>query len=261
MIFKSTPKQNTKNKIKSIKIAKEKKRNNRAVFFNAQPRHVAFILDGNGRWAKKRGMVRMFGHKMGAKRVVDIVRECQNIGIGAVSLYALSCENLKRDRQEVQGLFCLFEQYLEEYKQKIVSNNYRFVVSGDVSVFPEKIQQLVSDLCQSTASNDGMFLNLCINYGSKQEILRAINLIIERKMTNISCEDLQNCLYTKDLPPLDLVVRTGREVRLSNFMLWQCAYSELYFCKTFWPDFNVNKLHRALKNFKKRERKFGLVPK
>ena len=227
------------------------------------PRHIAIIMDGNGRWAKKRNLPRAAGHRAGAQTVDFITEECGKIGIGALTLYAFSSENWKRPQGEVNALMRLLKQSLQKNAKKIKRNNIKFNVIGEVDVFREDLKETIKNLMKETSANDGMLLTLALNYGARQEILNAVKLLArqfqEKKMdlSSLKEEDFEKFLYTPSIPDPDLIIRTSGELRLSNFLLWQAAYSEFYFTDTLWPDFDAGELNLALTEYENRERRFG----
>ena len=223
------------------------------------PCHIGIILDGNGRWAKKHHSPRLVGHKAGANAVKKMLIAANKIGIKVVSVYAFSTENWKRSKEEVNGIFYIIEKTLDENFDRFVRNNYKFLVMGDISKLPNDLYQKLIETTQKTQNASKMVLNLAINYGGRDEIVRAVNLAIEKGEKVQSSKDFEQFLYSKDLPDPDFVIRTSGELRLSNFMLYQMAYSEFYFTKTYWPDFNEKELQRALIDFQKRKRRFGAV--
>ena len=230
------------------------------------PKHIAIILDGNGRWAKQRNLPRSEGHRQGGenlKKLVDVILELE---IPYISLYTFSTENWKRPKSEIQSLWNLlqefFTKYLEECKQKQIC----IKVSGDISKLPKASQEILNKAVQETKKNKRLLANFCINYGSKQEILRAVNQIIQikieqykntGKISDIKIKEFEKHLYTYPLPSVDLLIRPGCEQRISNFLLWQCAYAELYFTDVLWPDFSREELFKALEWYSGRERRFG----
>lgn len=223
------------------------------------PCHIGIILDGNGRWAKKRHSPRLVGHKAGANAVKKMLIAANKIGIKVVSVYAFSTENWKRSKEEVNGIFDIIEKSLDENFDKFVKNNYKFLVMGDISKLNTNLQTKLEKLIDATKNNTGLVFNVALNYGGRAEIVRAANKLIESGKTNISEQDFEKELYTSSLPPLDFVIRTGGEQRISNFMLWQIAYAEFYFPKYFWPSFNERKLKQCCKEFAKRDRRFGNI--
>jgi len=223
------------------------------------PKHIAIIMDGNGRWAKKRGLPRVFGHRAGIKAVRATVEACRELGIPCLSLYAFSTENWQRPKTEIKALMNLLYKYLGKEKQNLKKNNIKLIVSGDINALPKKIQNEIKKVTDYTKNCDGMILNLCLNYGSRQEITNAVNKIISKKYSSIDESIISKNLYTSDLPDPDLLIRTSGEYRISNFMLWQLAYTELYFTNVLWPDFTKEELYKAIQNYQQRERRFGKV--
>lgn len=223
------------------------------------PKHIGIIMDGNGRWAKKRGLPRVFGHRAGVRTVKKIVETASKLGIKCLSLYAFSTENWQRPKQEIESLFNLLRNYIKKEKKNLKKSNIKLIVSGDISKLDEKTKNELKNLIEELKNNDGLILNLCLNYGGRQEIIKAINKIIESKIKKVDEEIFEKFLYTAGLPELDLLIRTSGELRISNFMLWQAAYSEFYFTKTLWPDFTPKEFVLAIKDFQNRERKFGRV--
>lgn len=226
---------------------------------NRLPTHIAFIIDGNGRWAKKRGLLRTIGHKYGVDAVVDTINNCNELGIKYVSFFVFSTENWGRDKKEVDEIFRLLNNFITENAEKYKESNMKLVVSGDTSSLPFNLGDDLMKYVNKTQNNQGMVINICINYGSRQEILRAVNQILSEKIDFITEKDFVKYLYTKDIPDPDLIIRTSGELRLSNFMLFQSAYSELYFPKTYWPDFDKEELIKAIIDFQSRERRFGKI--
>ena len=223
------------------------------------PKHIAFILDGNGRWAQKRGLQRLSGHEEGARAIERLLSCAKKFKIKVVSVFAFSTENWKRSKKEVDGIFQILKNLLVEKEKLFCENNFKLNVMGDVSRLDENLQKLIENLAKKTKNNSGTIFNIGLNYGGQAEILRATNLAIKSGLKEIDKKKFESFLYTKELPPPDFIVRTSGEQRLSNFMLWQAAYSELYFPKFFWPSFNEKKFIACLKEFSKRNRKFGNV--
>ncbi|MFC1570698.1 isoprenyl transferase [Candidatus Omnitrophota bacterium] len=226
----------------------------------ALPRHIAMIMDGNGRWAAENNVPRIMGHRSGVKTVDVITEACARKGIKALTMYTFSSENWKRPKKEVNALMDLIERTLKKNEKKMKDNNIRFNAIGRIEGLPESLQGVIKDLKEKTASNDGMVLSLALNYGGRQEIIDAAKAAAEAQGKDISDlkeEDFADFLYTHDLPELDLVIRTSGEMRISNFLLWQSAYSEFYVTDTLWPDFSVKELEKALDEYGKRERRFG----
>lgn len=220
------------------------------------PQHIAIIMDGNGRWATKRNKPRVFGHNEGMKRVVDVVENSLNIGIKYLSLYAFSTENWKRPQKEIDFLMQILIKYIDDQLNKLVTQGVRINILGDISVLPEKVIQKIEYALDSTKDNDKLILNIAINYGSRQEILKAVNTAIE-KGEILTDDEFSNLLYTRNQPDVDLLIRPGGEKRLSNFMLYQMSYAELYFSDIYWPDFKLESLIDAIYWYQNRDRRFG----
>ncbi|MBE6632328.1 MAG: di-trans,poly-cis-decaprenylcistransferase [Ruminococcaceae bacterium] len=221
-------------------------------------KHVAFIMDGNGRWAKKKGMPREYGHKVGAGVFEKVVRYCCDIGIRNVTVYAFSTENWKRPKVEVDAIMKLFDVYLEKAFAEIIKNDIRIVFIGDMSVFPENVLNKIRKVENDSASGSNV-LNIAVNYGGRNEIVHAVNTAIKHGKTEITEKDIEENLYTVISPAPDLIVRTGGELRLSNFLLWQSSYSELYFTDTLWPDMGEKDIDEAVEAFYQRKRRYGNV--
>ena len=226
-------------------------------------KHIAFIMDGNGRWAKKRGLPRHLGHKRGCEVCTDIYEGCLENHIQVMSLYAFSTENWNRPKDEIDHLFNYLEIFFKKEIKRFMKDGSRVMVSGDLSRIPEKTRNVIYDSIERTKDNKNFVFNICLNYGGKSEIVRATKLIAEDiKNGVISIDDVneksfENYLYTKDLPPVDLLIRTSGEMRTSNFLLWQLAYAEFIFTKTCWPDFNKKELNECINEFKTRDRRYG----
>lgn len=226
-------------------------------------KHIAFIMDGNGRWAKKRGLPRHLGHKRGCEVCTDIYEGCLENHIQVMSLYAFSTENWNRPKDEIDHLFNYLEIFFKKEIKRFMRDGSRVMVSGDLSRIPEKTRNVIYDSMERTKDNKNFVFNICLNYGGKSEIVRATKLIAEDiKNGVISADDVneksfENYLYTKDLPPVDLLIRTSGEMRTSNFLLWQLAYAEFIFTKTCWPDFNKKELNECINEFKTRDRRYG----
>lgn len=223
------------------------------------PYHIAFIIDGNGRWAKEKGMPRTYGHKVGVEAVKNTVNNCLEIGIKQLSFYCFSTENWNRPKDEIDAIFDLMKDYLEKFADEYVNKGIKLYVSGDITKLPTDLQEKIVNIVDKTKDNDNMMVNICLNYGGRAEIVRAVNTIINEKIENVTEKSFKNYLYTKDFKDPDLIVRTSGENRISNFMLYQLAYSEFYFPKTYWPDFDKKELIKALNNYAKRTRKFGSI--
>jgi len=229
------------------------------------PAHIAIIMDGNGRWAKTRMLERVRGHESGADAVRTCVTACRELGIKALSLYAFSEENWRRPGLEVTALMKLLEKYLIEERSEILDNNIRLVASGRIEKLPEKVRRLLYERMEESAANSGMFLNLCLSYTGREEIVDATVKIAELVKSGdlqpeeITAEIFEQHLYVPQLPPVDLMIRTSGELRISGFLLWQIAYAELDFPEVFWPDFSKEHLYEAIRRFQNRERRFGLT--
>jgi undecaprenyl diphosphate synthase len=227
------------------------------------PRHVAFIMDGNGRWAKLRGKPRISGHKEGAESVRSIIDTCARLGLEAVTLYAFSTENWKRPKQEVSGLMSMLKHYLRKELQEVMQHNIRFVPIGNINGLSADVQKEIAFAVDKTSKNTGMVMCVALNYGGRAEILEACKLAAEQTLARgdpierISEQDIERNLYTHGLPDVDLMVRTSGEFRISNFLLWQLAYSEIYVTPTLFPDFRRAEIFEALIEYQKRHRRFG----
>ena len=222
------------------------------------PRHIAIIMDGNGRWAKKRGLPRTAGHKVGAEVFRDIATYCQELGIEYLTIYAFSTENWKRPKDEVDMLMSLLEQYLQEAIDTMERDHIRLRVLGDVAGLSPQLQRMIDETNAISTHYQGFQANICLNYGGRAEILRAARLCAEagEEWTE---ENFSKYLWSAGIPDPELIIRPSGELRLSNFLLWQCAYSELYFCDTLWPDFKRKDLDLAIIDFQHRDRRFGGV--
>ena len=225
------------------------------------PAHIAIIMDGNGRWAKKRGMIRTMGHSKGAKVLVDIAKYCNSIGVKHLTLYAFSTENWKRNKIEVDFILNLLKEYIIKLQEEFMGENCRFNFIGDLSAFSDDFNEEMEKAQNSSEKNTGMSLNIAINYGARNEMVNALKQIIREKIPEeqISEKIISDHLYTRDMPDPDLVIRPSGEQRLSNFLLWQSAYSELLFCDTLWPDFTPEHIDEAIEEYNKRNRRFGGV--
>lgn len=218
-------------------------------------RHVAIIMDGNGRWAKKRHLPRVVGHQRGVEAVRTLVRAAREMGLEALTLYAFSTENWRRPEEEVSALMGLLKRYILADLDEFVANNVRLRIIGDYSALSADIVALLDDALRQTAGNSGTTLVVALNYGSQDEIVRAARKAIAKG--ELTPETLEAELDTAGLPPLDLLIRTSGEVRLSNFLLWQAAYAEMWFTDVLWPDFTPDHLTQALADFAGRERRYG----
>lgn len=227
------------------------------------PEHVAIIMDGNGRWAKKQNFIRSIGHQAGVDTVRAIVDESMNLGIKAVTLYAFSTENWARPFEEVNFLMKLLENFFRKEVEKYHKQGVKLVVIGDMNKFDEKLQKLMGDAIELTKDNTKLTVALALNYGGQDEILRACKMLADDykngKIEEITKENFEDKLYTRELPPVDLMIRPGGECRISNFLLWQCAYAEFVFVDTLWPDFTREEYAKAIEEFSGRKRRFGKV--
>ncbi len=220
--------------------------------------HIAFVMDGNGRWSKKRGMPREYGHTIGVKTFEKIIRYCGDIGIRIVTVYAFSTENWKRPAVEVRAILKLFSEYLNIARREADKNKIHVCFLGDDTIFPEDVRTRMAALTKETERYP-LTLNIAVNYGGRDDIVHAVNTAIAEGITHLTEDDITKRLYTAHCPPPDLIVRTGAELRLSNFLLWQAAYSELYFCDTLWPDMDAEAVRAAVRDFYSRKRRFGGV--
>jgi undecaprenyl diphosphate synthase len=231
------------------------------------PRHVAIIMDGNGRWAKQRNLPRIMGHKAGSESVKNIVRSARELNLEVLTLYAFSIENWKRPSFEVQGLMTLLKTFLKSELENMLANDISLRCVGEMEMLPPDVQKILKEVIQTTArgaeEKPRLILNLALSYGSRFEIVRAARIMAEKCVSgqfdpdDFSEKLFASHLYTAGLPDPDLLIRTGGEFRLSNFLLWQLSYAELYITETMWPDFNNEKFIEALKSFQSRERRFG----
>jgi undecaprenyl diphosphate synthase len=229
------------------------------------PRHIAIIMDGNGRWAQKHSLGRIAGHRKGAESVRNIVEACRKIGISYLTLYAFSSENWSRPEREVRALMTLLERYLKSEVKVMLKNNIRLLAIGDTGALPEKVRTILRDTIEKTAGNTAMTLILALNYGSHDEILGAVRKLIDEacqgkiRASDVTLDRFAGYLSTGGIPDPDMLIRTSGEYRLSNFLLWQMAYTEFYFTDILWPDFREEQLIEAISEYQKRERRFGLT--
>ncbi len=227
------------------------------------PEHIAIIMDGNGRWAKQKGKLRVFGHEKGSKAVTEVVKGCAEIGVKNLTLYAFSTENWNRPKLEVQTLMRLLVSSLRKEIKTLQENNIKFNAIGNLKALPSKVYNELMDVIENTKDNTRLTLTLALSYGSREELVNTIKQIsIKVKNNIISPEKIDESvinqhLYTQNLPDVDLLIRTSGEQRISNFLLWQIAYAELYFTNVYWPDFTKQHLYEAIVNYQKRERRFG----
>lgn len=227
------------------------------------PVHIAIIMDGNGRWASRRGLPRSAGHAAGAETFRSIATYCRDIGIQYLTVYAFSTENWKRPEQEITAIWDLLRKYLLESIQKMAKERVKIHIMGDVGAMPDDIRQLIYETERLSRTYSGIQLNICLNYGGRYEIVRAAkNLAADCAAGKLQPADIdqalfESFLYSAGVPDPDLIIRPSGEHRISNFLLWQCAYSEFYFTKTLWPDFSINELNTAIAEYQRRERRFG----
>ncbi|MFV0541710.1 MAG: isoprenyl transferase [Aestuariibaculum sp.] len=227
------------------------------------PKHIAIIMDGNGRWARQKGKIRIFGHENGAKSVRKVVEAGTELGIGNLTLYAFSTENWNRPKLEVEALMKLLISSIRKELKSLNENNIKLLAIGNLSQLPRKVSKELTDIIEQTKHNTGMTLTIALSYGSREEILNTVKEISFKVKNNIISPEkidesiITEHLYTHDLPDVDLLIRTSGEQRISNFLLWQIAYAELYFTSVLWPDFTKQHLYEAINEYQKRERRFG----
>ena len=233
---------------------------------NKIPRHIAIIMDGNGRWARKRKLNRVNGHNKGADTVRSVVRTARELGVSYLTLYAFSTENWDRPKTEVAALMKLLKRFLQSEQQEMLDNDIRLQAIGELYRLPEDVLKELQQTMAITCKNKGMVLNLALSYGGRSEIVTAVKEIAEEvanqklNAADISSDLISNHLFTKDMPDPDLVIRTSGEMRISNFLLWQIAYSELFITDTLWPDFTKEEFLNIIKDFQERDRRFGKIP-
>lgn len=246
-----------------LNFLKKKNIVNEVIDKNNLPCHIAVIMDGNGRWAKKRNLPRTIGHKAGVEAIRDIVKECSSLGIKVLTVYAFSTENWKRPTNEVNNLMSLLVDYLKKEVIELNKNNVKIKAIGDLKKLPIICQNELQNAFNTTANNKGLILNLALNYGGRAEIVNTTkiisNLVLENKIKidDINEETLSKYMWTSDLPDPDLIIRPSGELRLSNFLLWQCAYSEFWYSDIYWPDFKKEDLHKAIIDYQNRDRRRG----
>ena len=224
---------------------------------NKIPQHVAIIMDGNGRWAKERGQIRVKGHNEGMKALREIVKHSDVLGVKYLTVYAFSTENWKRPADEVSGIFKLLVKYVASELDELHKNNVQVNIIGDWSKVPDDAKKAITKAINTTKDNTGLVFNIAINYGGRAEIVMACKELIAEGIENITEEEFAKKLYTENCPDPDVIIRTGGEFRLSNFLTWQSAYSELVVVDTYWPDFTPDEYERALEIFQTRDRRFG----
>jgi len=220
------------------------------------PNHIAIIMDGNGRWAKEQNLKRTAGHEEGAKVVREITTHCSDIGVKYLTLYAFSTENWTRPRLEVEFLMKLLQRYFISELPIYLENNVKFKAIGDLSKFSKKLQKIIKDTEDKTAHCTGLTQILALNYGSRDEITRAVKRMNDQNL-KITEDNINSCLDTANIPDVDLLIRTSGEIRVSNYLLWQIAYAEMFFTQTYWPEFTPNELDDIISDFGKRNRRFG----
>ncbi|KAJ51557.1 undecaprenyl diphosphate synthase [Clostridium tetanomorphum] len=244
---------------------KKKEENCLSLDMNNIPKHIGIIMDGNGRWAKERNLPRSMGHKAGVETIRDVVKECDKLGVKYLTLYAFSTENWKRPKDEVNALMRLLVEYLKKEVEELHENNVIVNTIGDILKLPQICQDELRSAYEKTKNNTGLQLNLALNYGGRNEIVRAIKLLyedIKKGQINEEVIDeniISNYLYTAGMPDPDLIIRPSGEQRISNFLLWQSAYSEFWYSDIKWPDFNKEHLHKAIYDFQNRDRRYGGV--
>lgn len=237
-----------------------------SIILDKIPQHIAIIMDGNGRWAKQKGKLRVFGHKSGVKSVQKITQSCAELGVKYLTLYAFSTENWNRPKQEVKALMELLSGTINSEIKVLIENNIRLNIIGNINKLPKEIVKKLDEAIKKTSENTGLTLTLALSYSSKNEIVEAVKSMMEDvknnkilDIKNIDEQTFDKYLFTKDMPNPDLLIRTGGEKRISNFLLWQVAYSELYFTEIFWPDFTSEELYKAIVDYQQRERRFGKI--
>lgn len=235
----------------------------RKINLNKQINHIAFIMDGNGRWAKERNLPRYLGHKEACNRIIEVFDFCKEYNIKVISFYAFSTENWKRPKSEINHLFQYLEIFFKKQIDKLISDGVKIIISGDISRLPLKTQKTCLNTIEKTKNCQNYVMNICLNYGGRDEIFRAAKLMAHDyknntiDVDNLSINDFEHYLYTHDLPNVDLMIRTSGEERLSNYLLWQNAYAEFVFTKTKWPDFKKDSFLDCLEEFNKRNRRYG----
>ena len=231
-------------------------KNNKTILCDENLKHIAFIMDGNGTWAKKRGLPRTAGHQAGAKAFKSLVEYLSGTGLLHMTVYAFSTENWSRPKEEVDAIMDLLDEYIDTAEKNFKRHNVRIIFLGDKAPLRPSLVEKMNRLEKET-ENAGFILNIAVNYGSHDEVTRAVNACISDGLTSVTAQDIEKRLDTKNSPHPDLIVRTGSEIRLSNFLLWQAQYAELYFCETLWPDFDEKEVNKAIAEFYGRKRKKG----
>lgn len=223
----------------------------------AKPKHIAFIVDGNRRWAAKRLLPKQAGHREGVMAIKRALAALIQEGIGYASFYCFSTENWKRSASEVDGLMSLFNEYFSKGLDFFLEHDIKVEILGDLTPFPKPAQRAIADVVKNTAHCKTLVAGFCLNYGGREDIVQAVNKLIAQGKKKVTEKDISLSLYTKDFPDPDFIIRTSGEIRLSNFMLWQASYAELYFPKLLWPDFDKKHLKKALDEYSRRTRRFG----
>lgn len=240
-----------------MKIFKKRKSTERQIDMSRLPGHIAFIMDGNGRYATSRGMPRTYGHKQGLEALKKVIEASYNLGIKVVSFFMFSTENWKRPKDEVDYIFSLAKEFKGEMIDDYVNKGVKVTTMGDLAKLPQDLQESLAELVEKTKNNDKMVVNLGLNYGGRDEIIRACNKLIADGVKNVDAETFKAYLYTAELPDPDIIVRTSGEMRVSNFMLYQLAYSEFIFPHKHWPEFDKNELEKIIIEYQGRDRRFG----
>lgn len=223
------------------------------------PRHIAFIMDGNGRWAKKRLLPRKAGHREGVVALRRMVDECEKAGVEMVSFYAFSTENWTRPQDEIDALFKMVKEFADKYLDEYVKRGFRIMFMGDLSKLPKETVDALKRILEKAKDNKGMIVNIALNYGGRDEILHAVNTLLDAGLRNVDMQTLSDCMYTAGLPDPDVIVRSSGEKRLSNFMLWQAAYAELVFVDDLWPDFDEKIFANIIDEYSRRDRRYGNI--
>lgn len=223
------------------------------------PRHIAFIMDGNGRWAKKRLLPRKAGHREGVAALKRMIEECEKAGVEMVTFYAFSTENWKRPQDEIDALFKMVKEFADKHLAEYVKRGYRIMFMGDLTKLPKETVDALRKILSEAKDNTGMIVNIALNYGGRDEILHAVNRILDTGVREVDMQTLSDCMYTGGLPDPDVIVRSSGEKRLSNFMLWQAAYAELIFIDDYWPDFDAKIFRQILEEYSQRDRRYGNV--
>lgn len=223
------------------------------------PRHIAFIMDGNGRWAKKRLLPRKAGHREGVVALKRMIEECEKAGVEMVTFYAFSTENWKRPQDEIDALFKMVKEFADKHLAEYVKRGYRIMFMGDLTKLPKETVDALRKILSEAKDNTGMIVNIALNYGGRDEILHAVNRILDTGVREVDMQTLSDCMYTGGLPDPDVIVRSSGEKRLSNFMLWQAAYAEFIFIDDYWPDFDAKIFRQILEEYSQRDRRYGNV--